>query len=394
MASQTETRRRTGGIRRSDLAALVSSAAAALSVTGILFSYIAPLSGLLGFVVVAYVLFIATYALLVSLDEEGPVVRDRVATVIIYSLALMVLAALIFILAYVVWRGWHALTHLNFFTTDMSEAGPLQPLSVGGILHGVIGSMEELAMTLSICVPLGLTCALFLSEVRGPFATFVRTVVEAMTALPSIVAGMFVFAVWIILLNFDKSGLAASLALGVMMLPIVIRASDVVLRLVPAALKEASFALGAGQLRTVLRVVLPTARSGLATAVILGSARAIGETSPVLLTAGYGANENLNPLKGPMVSLPLLTFELVKSPQPTMIARAFGTAIVLLVLVLLLFITARMIGGGQAGELNVRQMRARMRSSRRDVVRMRERGGRGALDGLNALEPAFAEEPQ
>jgi phosphate transport system permease protein len=370
MVTDVEVRRRTTGIRRSDLVAIISSAAAATSVTGVLFGYIAPLSGLLGFVVVAYVLFLVTYAIMVSLDEDGPTVRDRVVTVVVYSLALLVLTALIFILAYVCWRGWRALTHFNFFTTDISEAGPLQPLSVGGILHGVIGSLEELAMTLAICVPLGLTCALFLSEVRGPFATFVRTVVEAMTALPSIVAGMFVFAVWIILLKFDKSGLAASIALGVMMLPIVVRAADVVLRLVPAALKEASFALGAGQVRTVWKVVLPTARSGLATAVILGSARAIGETSPVLLTAGYGANTNLNPLKGPMVSLPLLTFELVKSPQPTMIIRAFGTAVVLLVLVLLLFIIARLIGGGQAGDLTVRQLRARMRASRRDLDRM------------------------
>jgi phosphate transport system permease protein len=375
MTLDNEIRRRTGGLGRDDVAALIGSAAASLSVTGVLFGYIAPLSGLVGFVVVAYALFLVTYALMVSVDEDAPTVRDRVVTVVVYSLAVLVLTALVFILAYVCWRGWRALTHLNFFTTDLSDAGPLQPLSVGGILHGVIGSMEELAMTLMICVPLGLACALFLSEVRGPFATFVRTVVEAMTALPSIVAGMFVFAVWIILLNFDKSGFAASIALGVMMLPIVVRAADVVLRLVPAALKEASFALGAGQWRTVWRVVLPTARSGLATAVILGSARAIGETSPVLLTAGYGANENLNPFKGPMVSLPLLTFELVKSPQPTMIVRAFGTAIVLLVLVLLLFIAARVIGGGQPGDLSARQMRARMRASRRDLDRMTDRAG-------------------
>ena len=134
------------------------------------------------------------------------------------------------------------------------------------------------------------------------FSRFVRIIVEAMTALPSIIAGLFIYATLIIILGFPKSGLAAALAISVMMLPIIIRAADVVIRLVPGNLKEASYALGASQVRTVWHVVLPTARSGLTTAVILGTARGVGETSPVLLTAGVTASLNTNPLDGPMIS--------------------------------------------------------------------------------------------
>jgi phosphate transport system permease protein len=154
------------------------------------------------------------------------------------------------------------------------------------------------------------------------------------------------------------------------MLPIIIRASDVVLRLVPGSLKEASLALGTGQWRTVWHVTLPTARSGLATAVILGAARGIGETSPVLITAGYTASMNKNPLEGPMVSLPLAVFQLVQSPQPAQITRGFGTAALLLVVVLVLFIVARLIGGRGPGNLTPRQQRRRISASRRDLARI------------------------
>jgi phosphate transport system permease protein len=129
-----------------------------------------------------------------------------------------------------------------------------------------------------------------------------------------------------------------------MMLPIMIRASDVVLRLVPSTLKEASLGLGASNFKTTMMVTLPTARSGLTTAIILATARGVGETSPVLLTSGFTAALNLDPLQGPMLSLPLAIFEFVKSPEPTMIARGFGTAAVLMLLVLVLFALARLLG--------------------------------------------------
>ncbi|MCU1471201.1 MAG: phosphate transporter, inner rane subunit PstA [Glaciihabitans sp.] len=340
-----EVRRQTGGLRMIDLLSGAGAAVASLALTQLLVTQLAPINGPIPFFVIAYLLFVAIYALLVSLDESGPVVRDRIVRVIVHSLAFSLLVTLAFVVIFTFSRGVQALPHLNFFTQDMSLAGPLDPLSDGGVLHAIAGTLIQILIALAITIPLGLTTALFLSEVPGPFARLVRTIVEAMTALPSIVAGLFIYATFILILGLEKSGLAASLAISVMMLPIMIRASDVVLRLVPATLKEASIGLGAGQWRTVWNVILPTSRSGLTTAIILATARGIGETSPVLLTAGFTASLNLDPLHGPMISLPLAVFEFVKSPEPTMIARGFGTATVLMALVLLLFIVARVIGG-------------------------------------------------
>ncbi|MCX4587007.1 phosphate ABC transporter permease PstA [Streptomyces sp. NBC_01481] len=368
-----EVRRNTSSVHATDLLALAGAAVGALALTALLFTWIAPFDSILGFVVVAYVLFLGVYAVLVSFDENSVAVRDKVAAVLWQSLATLLLASLVLVVAYTLWRGKSALVHLNFFTEDMSRTGPLQPLTDGGVLHAIVGTLEQIAISLAITVPLGLACAVFLNEVPGRYARFVRTIVEAMTALPSIVAGLFIYATVILILGVDKSGSAAALALSVMMLPIIIRASDVVIRLVPGSLREASYALGASQWRTVWTVVLPTARSGLTTAVILGTARGIGETSPVLLTSGFAADLNLNPLTRPQVSLPLATFELVRSPQPSMIARGFGSAALLMALVLLLFIVARVVGGRGPGALTRSQQHRRVVASRRDAERMGKR---------------------
>ncbi|GAA2414724.1 phosphate ABC transporter permease PstA [Streptomyces pulveraceus] len=373
-----ERRRSVSLLRATDVYALLGAAAAALSLTWLLFARLLPLSGTIGFLAVAYGLFLGLYGLLVSFDENGPAVRDRLAAVVVQSLGLVMVVALGFVVVFTLWEGRKALPHLNFFTQDMAEAGPLDPLSAGGILHAIVGTLEQITVALALTVPTGMVCAVFLNEVPGRFARFVRTVVEAMTALPSIVAGLFVYATVILALGFDRSGLAASLALAVMMLPIIIRAADVVIRLVPGTLREASYALGTSRWRTVWHVVLPTARSGLTTSVILGTARGIGETSPVLLTAGFTAEINGDPLSGPQVSLPLATFEFVKSPEPTMIARGFGTAAVLMALVLVLFVVARVIGGRGPGQLTRRQEHRRVEASRRDAERFAARSGRPA----------------
>lgn len=371
-----ESRRRTSTLRQGDLLALGGAAVAAVSLTVLVFTRIAPFSGVLGMVAVCYPIFLGLYGLLVSFDESGPAVRDRLVGVVVHSLAALLLAGLVLVVAYTLARGTQALRHSNFFLQTMSAAGPLEPLSVGGIVHAVVGTLEQITIGLIITVPLGLTCAVFLNEVPGTFTRFVRTIAEAMTALPSIVAGLFIYATVILILGFGKSGFAASMALSVMMLPIVIRAADVVLRLVPGSLREASLALGASQWRTVWHVVLPTSKSGLATAVILGTARGIGETSPVLLTAGFTAALNANPFSGPQVSLPLAAFQLVRSPQPAYIARGFGAAAVLLALVLVLFVVARVIGGRGPGSLTPRQAKRRAVESARDVERFASRGVR------------------
>jgi phosphate transport system permease protein len=339
-----ERRRSTSARGSGDGITILAALAAAFCLTFLLFSEIAPFSGPFAFVAIAYALFLLTYALLVSLRDNGLAVRDRLASVVVHSLALLALLALVFIVVFTFWRGREALAHLNFFTTDMRKAGPLDPLTVGGVLHGMVGSLIEIGIALLIVIPLGLLCAVYLNESRGAFSRFVRTIVEAMTALPSIVAGLFVYASFILGLGLPRSGLAAALAISVMMMPIVIRASDVVIRLVPGTLREASYALGAGQFRTVWNVVLPTARSGLTTAVLLGTARGIGETSPVLVTAGFGSVLNADPTSGPMVSLPLATFVFSGSPEQAMVARGFGAAAVLLAVVLVLFVVARIVG--------------------------------------------------
>lgn len=366
-------RRSLSQVRLSDVLALLGAAAASFALTAVLFERLLPWSGALGMVVAFYVAFLGLYAVLCSFSEDGATVRARVVSVVIHTIAVVLLASLVCIVVFTVVRGIEPMRHLNFYVQDMVKAGPLAPLTEGGVLHALVGTLEQIAIALLITVPLGLTTAVFLATTRGSFARFTRTVVEAMTALPSIVAGLFIYATVIIMMGQGKSGAAASLALAVMMLPIIIRSADVVLRLVPGTLVEASYALGASRWRTVWTVVLPTARSGLATAVILGTARGIGETSPVLLTAGFTKYMNANPFGGPQVSLPLATFDFIKSPQPNEVARGFGTAALLLLLVLVLFILARTIGGRGPGRPTRRQARAAVRGSRRDLARMRSR---------------------
>ena len=379
----SEQRRSTATIRTVDVIRLLGCAAAAIGFTSWLFFFALPLQGMLGFVLVAYLTFLLLFGIVTSFDENGPTVRDRIISVIVHSLGFLMLLALFSVVIYTVGRGVAPLGNLNFFTQDMSNAGPLDPLTRGGVLHAVAGTLIMITMALAISIPLGLLTAVFLSEFPGRYARFVRTIVEAMTALPSIVAGLFIYATVIVFFGFNRSGLAASLAITVMMLPIIIRSADVVLRLVPGNLKEASRALGASTWRTVWNVTLPTARSGLTTAIILGTARGIGETSPVLLTAGATTYLNLNPFSGPMTSLPLTTFTFVKSPELNMIARGFGTAAVLMVLVLLLFALARTIGGRGPGQLSTRQARARLRQSRDDDYRYRARDLGVPLGGVS-----------
>jgi phosphate transport system permease protein len=357
----------------SDNIVLAGAGAAALSLAALLATRVIPAVNLGGFVVITYALFLALYGVLVSLEDDGRTVRDRLASVAVHSLAVLALLALLDVVGYTFWRGREALPHLNFFITDMRLAGPLDPLTVGGILHAVAGTLIEITIALLITVPLGLAGAVYLNETSGALARFVRTVVEAMTALPSILAGLLIYAWWNLTLGFPRSGLAAGLAISVTMLPIIIRASDVVIRLVPGSLREASLAMGASRWRTAWHVMLPTARSGLTTAVLLGAARGLGETAPVLITAGYGSGTNFNPLSGPMVSLPLATFEFSRSSEPTMIARGFGAGAVLLVLVLVLFALARVLGGRPAGELSARAQRTRALQSQRDLARFTDR---------------------
>jgi len=372
-------RRLTRRTTREDVIAMVGAGFSAICTTMLLFGRLTPLSGNLGFVFVAFGLYLLIYAVLVSLTDSRPAVVDRLMGALLTASAVVALVALFSVIVFILWRGHTALLKSNFYTQDLSETGPLDPLRKGGITHAIVGTMIMTLIAIVITVPLGVACSVYLNETRGKGAALVRTVVTAMTALPSILAGLFIFTTWILILGFERSGLAAAVAISIMMLPIIIRSADVVLRLVPGNLREASAALGASQWRTVWHVVLPTARSGLTTSVILGVARGVGETAPVLLTAGFTSTMNMNPAKGPMVSLPLAAFELVRSPQPTQIARGFATAAVLMVLVLVLFVVARVMGGRPAGRLSKRQARAAQERSAKDLTRIESRA-----HGVNA----------
>jgi phosphate transport system permease protein len=372
-AAAPQTRRAIRQFTRRELMMLIGSGFSALCTTLLLFGRLTPLSGKLGFVTVGFVVFLATYAVLLSLSESRPAVIDKVMSALLTSAALVAFAALFSVIAFVLWRGRNAVFRSNTYVQDLSRTGPADGLDKGGMSHAIVGTLIMTFLALIFTVPLGVACSVYLNESRGRAAALVRTVVTAMTALPSILAGLFIFATWILILGFERSGLAASIAVSIMMLPIIIRSADVVLRLVPGNLREASAALGASQWRTVWHVVLPTARSGLTTAVILGVARGVGETAPVLLTAGFTATMNVNPVKGPMVSLPLAAFDLIRSPLPSQIARGFATAAVLMILVLVLFSIARIIGGRPAGRLSKRQTRRAMRHSAKDLGRIRAR---------------------
>jgi phosphate transport system permease protein len=387
--SSIENRRAVGRISRNDMQTIVGSMGSAVFTTLLLFGRLTPLSGAVGFVVIAFALFIVIYALMISLNDDRPAVIDRVMSAFMTAAATTAIAALAWVVIATIWKGRAALTNVNLYAQDMSKAGPLQPLSEGGILHAVAGSLIIIGISLVLTVPLGIACAVFLNETRSPLTGLVRTVVTAMTALPSIIAGLFIFAMWILVLGWPRSGLAASIAVSLMMLPIIIRSADVVLRLVPGNLREASAALGAPHWRTVWFVVLPTARSGLSTAVILGVARGVGETAPVLLTSGISQNLNLNPTDGPMMSLPLATYDFVRSPMQTQVARGFATAAVLMVLVLILFALARFLGGRPAGRLSKGQARRAENRSERDLERIEAAIAQRSADTLGD-QPGFS----
>lgn len=316
---------------------------AALAMAWIITQRLLPLGGPAWLLVAWLVLGLVVSAVTTSMTGRRVDVVDRVVGGLVTAGALVVGAALVSTVVFVVYRGWEPLLHLNFFVDDMAGVGPRDPFDRGGIGHAILGSAIQLGIAIAVTLPLGIGTAVFMTEVGGRFAVVVRTIVEAMTALPSIVAGLFVYTVLIVALGFPRSGFAAAMALSVMMLPIIARAADVVLRVVPGGLREASLALGASRWRTVWHVVLPTARPGLATALILGVARGVGETSPVLLTSGVATFFVTNPTDGVMNSLPLFIFKGARSPEPMDIDRAFAAATVLLVLVLVLFVIARLV---------------------------------------------------
>jgi phosphate transport system permease protein len=331
-----------------DYATMAGCALSALALTWLVFARLTDGVGWLGFLVVAYIMFLALFALVTADRVNGLVARDRLATVAVTSGAVVLLAPLLWLVGYVVLKGLPALRP-NFFTEDQRGITPTMPATAGGGSHAIIGSLLQVGLALVMTVPLALATAVFLNETRSRFRRPVRIFVDAMSGLPSIVAGLFIYAVLILPFGssgtlFGFNGFMASLALAMIMLPTVTRTIEVVLRLVPDGLREASLAMGASRARTVWSVVIPTARSGLTTAVILGIARAVGETAPLLFTSFGYKLFNSNPFSGAQESLPLFVYRNIQQPDASAIERGFTGALVLMIIVLVLFAIARFVG--------------------------------------------------
>jgi phosphate transport system permease protein len=357
-AASAEPRVRFNRTSSDGAATFLGAAGGSLGLIWVIYERVLPFSGVLGFWLCWYVLFLALYFVMARLQWDKLEARNRLAAVAFGTGGVLVVLIVIDQVAYTLLRGSGAVSHANFWTRSLAFAGPDSPMTVGGVLQAIVGSLEQLGLATLVSVPLGITAALFLAEIGGGHARIVRTIVEAMTALPDLVAGLFIYVTLILSLGLGKSGLCAAIAIAVTMMPIVARASEVVLRIVPGALREASYALGSSQWRTVWNVVLPTARSGLATAVVLAMARGIGETAPVLLVAGYTKELNANPFTGPQSSLPLFIYNAVHVlGTNAYVERGFGAGFVLVVVVLGLFTIARRIGGATPGELSKRQRR-------------------------------------
>lgn len=294
------------------------------------------MDSLLGVFVWAYVAFLALYFVLARDRLSAEAAIDRVVSVFVWSVGFIVAAVLVWMVTFVVVKGLRALSW-SFFTQDLSKVGPLN--SGGGAKHAIIGTIEQVAIATIAVIPIGILTAVYLHEINGRLAKPVRFIVDAMAGLPSIVAGLLIYTVWVS--KYGYSGLAGAFALSILMLPTMTRASEEILRTVPDPLREGALALGAPQWRLVQRVVLPTALAGLVTASLLSIARAIGETAPLLLTAFGSTDTNWNVTQGPQSALPLFVWSLIRLPNARQNDRAWTGALILLILVFVLFASAR-----------------------------------------------------
>lgn len=243
-------------------------------------------------------------------------------------------------------RGISAIS-AHFIYQNNVYVSPSTPLEYGGIGHAILGTVLIVAISALIAVPIGIATAIYITEVRGRAVPYVRFFVQAMSGVPSVVAGLFILTIIVATGAFQQGAFAGGLAYAILMLPTVARTAEEVLKLVPEDLRTGALALGSTRARTVFRVVLPAARTGIITAIILGIARVIGETAPLLLASGYADSTVVNPFGGPIAAIPTYIFNNVALPYPDAVARAWASALVLIVLVAILFVVARIIGRGR-----------------------------------------------
>jgi phosphate transport system permease protein len=348
-------RRRPRQFLLADLLVLLGSAAAAISFVWIVFYQLTLLAGGSGFVICAFASFLVIYYL-ANRSLFGHVTAvNRVVGSLVTASAAVVTIALGLVVVFLVAHGYHLISG-HFFTQDQGGVTQTAGASAGGISHAIVGTVEEVAIAVLIGAPAGIVTAVFINEVGGRITSLVRTVVTAMSALPTIVAGLFIYVVWVSATHHGFSGFAGSLALSIMLLPNITRTTEEVLKVVHGSLREASMALGAPQWRTVWSVVLPTARTGIVTAVLLGIARVVGETAPLIVTIFGNTFMQTNPLHA-QEALPLFVWQYYRLPHQADVERAFAAGLVLVGLVLILFILARLIASIRPGATNRMIMR-------------------------------------
>jgi phosphate transport system permease protein len=266
---------------------------------------------------------------------------DRVASVCAFLALLLTLLPLALVIGYVAARGAKRFSG-HFLTSSMAGVGPLD--AGGGIAQAIIGTLEQVLIASVIAVPLGLMVAIFVTEYGGSrFATAVRFLIDVMTGIPSIVAGLFILAFWLIELGHGFSGFAGAMALSILELPIVVRTSEQMIQLVPNALREASYALGIPKWRTIVQVVLPTASTGIVTGIMLAIARVIGETAPVLLVIGNNNFVNSDAFHGAQASIGVFIYQGALSSSNFDVDRAWAAALSLILIVVVLYVAARLL---------------------------------------------------
>jgi phosphate transport system permease protein len=268
---------------------------------------------------------------------------DRAARALLLAATVVALVPLALILYYLLVKGLGAWSW-SFFTTDPTGNTFFASASIGGIKSAILGTVEMVALASAIAIPVGVGVALWLVEYGRPalFAHVVRFFVDVLTGVPSIVFGLLIYIALIVGTGSTYAGYKGSLALSLLMLPIVIRSAEVILQLVPDALRESALALGAARWKVIFRVVLPTALTGMVTGMLLAVARAAGETAPLLFTAGH-TNKSTLDLGQFMNSLPYQIYNDVTSPTTAVVNRAWGAALTLVTMILLLNLLARLL---------------------------------------------------
>ena len=302
-----------------------------------------PMKGKLAYFFLFFLSWFAIDSLFVIGKSGIKGVRDAFAAKMTLLGATIVSLAVFSILWATVSRGLKGL-NFNFLTENMRNASLFDPIGNGGILHAILGTLMLIAIAVFFSVPMGILTALYLTEIKGKAAPLIQFLVQAMSGVPSVVAGLFIYAAIILNTPLRSSAFLGGLALTILMVPTVTRTAQEVLNLVPADLREAGLAMGATQWKTVALVVVPAARSGLITATILGIARIAGETAPLLFTVGVFDSYNFNPFKGDQGTIPTVVWRGLLGGTPESVQRAWTAILVLLTVVLIMFVIARAFG--------------------------------------------------